>query len=297
MKVGINGEIQADGSVALDVFLDIGASAELDFFIGELKGSLEIGGSYGLRFSREQAVEFSRLVNDLVNTLGTDGISFKAENARDRLVAFMRANERKEIRVTAAGSAAAGSGNDKYGLGAKVVVSRIVQNRSVDSNGNNEFDSSDKVVQQTTYQAALTVDVTVEGRKYSGMIVGAYDADTGRIKRPTLTVEAQGQQIPDSVLEEMLAQGRAQGVLAKGQGVSKQALTEVKAEATEAASGSQIVSAGTKSVTRLSVDFEAGSLSYTNGSRREVERKVNLFSGEGKISSYDEKGTTVKVAL
>lgn len=295
IKVGVSGEIKADGSVALDVAIDVGASAELNVFIAELKGSIEFGGSYGLRFSPENAVEFTRLLNDMVTVLGNEGISLNAEQARARLFRFLEANSRTEARVTFSGSGSVGSGNDKYGLGAKVQLSRVVLNSSVDSNGNQRFDEEDEVTTRTSYEASLTVDVTIDGHKYSGKITGIYDADTGRVKAPTLTVESLGRTLPAGVAERIVAQAQAQGVVDPS--VSGQAVAASLAQAQGASSPPPAGTRTTQPVSRVVINFDSGDLTYTSGTRVSHETKGELGTSSYQRAGYIERGTQAKVNI
>ncbi len=295
VKVGVSGEIKADGSVALDVAIDVGASAELNVFFAELKGAVEFGGSYGLRFSPENAVEFTRLLNDMVTVVGNEGISMNAEQARARLFRFLEANSRTEARVTFSGSGSVGSGNDKYGLGAKVQLSRVVLNSSVDSNGNQRFDESDEVTTRTSYEAALTVDVTLEGHKYTGKIVGIYDADTGRVKAPTLTVDSLGRTLPAGVTERIIAQAQAQGVVDPA--VRGQAVAASLAQAQSSAPPPPVGTRTTQPLSRVVVNFDSGDLTYTHGTRVSHETKGELGTSSYQSAGYIERGTQAKVNI
>lgn len=289
IKIGVDGKIEGD-LVSFDVKLDVGLEAEVDAYILQLKGKITAGGSYGIRFDRQNALEFTRLLDDFINVVGNEGVSTGAKQAGDLLLQFIESNSRTESRLTLSGSASVGSGDHTSGLAAEVKVAEIVTNSSVDSNQNGRFDASDGTTTKISHEASLKVTVEAEGQKFEVTISAAYDRETGRVSAPTLKFGYEGN-IPAGAIAQANALAIENGFITPDQAISVDKFNEAQRQV-----GTQRPSSiRAKDVGELELDFEEGSVSLSAGTRYKSEDDFTVGSTEVTRKSSHETGVKVVI--
>lgn len=183
LVTSINGSKELDGSYTLSVRFGGEVSGKVKAWLVDIEAKARFEGVGGIRLrDAAQVREFSRLVNEVTNSLGQHGLtSSEAANAREELLNFIELTRQTGTVQTYELTASTGSKDSKRGGKGKVTVENLTQHNFTDTNQNGRRDPGEALTVDRTRGVSVEASY-VRGSQQYGVTGKFVHYDDGRLK-------------------------------------------------------------------------------------------------------------------